>query len=258
MSLGIANDYNPSPHVIPEGENATPLEVVGASAKDKLVIIMVGLPATGKTHVAKRICRFISFFHDIPSRIFNVGDYRRQMFGSHLPASFYDPNNKECADQRHKACDAALQDLIDFMNESDEKDDGYGVRLGIYDATNSTKDRRKFILDRLNQNVATKKIFIESVCDDTTLLEENIRSVKIRTPDYKDMEHEKAVADFKQRRANYAKVYESMQDDEGSYLQIFNSKKFVVHNMRGYLAMKVSFHLDLIYYYTCLKKKIPH
>jgi len=239
MSLGIANDYNPSPHVIPEGENATPLEVVGASAKDKLVIIMVGLPATGKTHVAKRICRFISFFHDIPSRIFNVGDYRRQMFGSHLPASFYDPNNKECADQRHKACDAALQDLIDFMNESDEKDDGYGVRLGIYDATNSTKDRRKFILDRLNQNVATKKIFIESVCDDTTLLEENIRSVKIRTPDYKDMEHEKAVADFKQRRANYAKVYESMQDDEGSYLQIFNSKKFVVHNMRGYLAMKV-------------------
>ena len=40
---------------------------------------------TGKTHIAKRICRFLSFFHDIPSQIYNVGDYRRQLFGDFLP-----------------------------------------------------------------------------------------------------------------------------------------------------------------------------
>lgn len=38
---------NPTPHRLPEGENATPLEVIGTTASDKLVIIMVGLPATG-------------------------------------------------------------------------------------------------------------------------------------------------------------------------------------------------------------------
>jgi hypothetical protein len=38
---------NPMPHRLPEGENATPLEVIGTTASDKLVIIMVGLPATG-------------------------------------------------------------------------------------------------------------------------------------------------------------------------------------------------------------------
>ena len=39
---------NPMPHRLPEGENATPLEVIGTTASDKLVIIMVGLPATGE------------------------------------------------------------------------------------------------------------------------------------------------------------------------------------------------------------------
>jgi hypothetical protein len=34
---------NPMPHVIPEGENATPLEVLGCTATDKLLIIMVGV-----------------------------------------------------------------------------------------------------------------------------------------------------------------------------------------------------------------------
>jgi hypothetical protein len=38
---------NPMPHLLPEGENAAPLEVIGTTASDKLVIIMVGLPATG-------------------------------------------------------------------------------------------------------------------------------------------------------------------------------------------------------------------
>ena len=38
---------NPMPHRLPEGENATPLEVIGTTANDKLVIVMVGLPATG-------------------------------------------------------------------------------------------------------------------------------------------------------------------------------------------------------------------
>jgi predicted kinase len=165
-SFGLANSRqpppqvdNPMPHRLPEGENAAPLEVIGTTASDKLIIIMVGLPATGKTHIAKRICRFLSFFHDIPSQIFNVGDYRRQLCGANMPAEFYDPNNAECASQRHMACDAALADLVEYVKKD-------GVRVAAFDATNSTKDRRQHILKVLKDaGLGAKKMFVESVCD---------------------------------------------------------------------------------------------
>ena len=48
---------NPTPHRLPEGENATPLEVIGETtvSNDKLVIVMVGLPATG-TFLCMCVC----------------------------------------------------------------------------------------------------------------------------------------------------------------------------------------------------------
>ena len=71
------------------------------------------------------------------------------------------------------------------------------------------------------------------------LLEENIRKVKLSTPDYRDMDPEEAVIDFKKRRQNYAKVYEPVDETDGPHVKIINSKQFVVTNIRGYLPLKV-------------------
>jgi len=224
---------NPKPHVIPEGKNATPLEVVGATASDKLIIIMVGLPGCGKTFVSKRICRYISFFHDIPSQIFNVGDYRRELCGSQLPASFFDPNNEEALASRRKACEAATADLVEYMKQD-------GVRLGVYDATNNTRVNRDKIVKRLKaENIGAKTLFLEAIVNDKTMLEENIRTVKLSTPDYKGVDPEMALKDFMKRRENYAGGYSSVEDSEGSYVRVINFKKFEILNVRGYLPLKV-------------------
>ena len=71
------------------------------------------------------------------------------------------------------------------------------------------------------------------------LLEENIRKVKLSTPDYRDMDPEQAVRDFKERRANYMQIYEPIDDRDGPYVKIINSKQFIVNNIRGYLPLKV-------------------
>lgn len=224
---------NPKPHVIPEGENATPLEVVGATASDKLVLIMVGLPGTGKTHVSRRICRYISFFHDIPSQIFNVGEYRREMLGVKLPASFYDHSNAEAVAERKKACDKALTDLVDYMKQD-------GVRLGVYDASNVDPVARAKVIKRLNdEKLGVKKIFIEVICDDESQLKENFHSVQTSLPDYEGDDPEEALKDFAERRKNYMDVYKQVEDSEGSYFKILNYHKFVMNNIRGYLPLKV-------------------
>jgi len=221
------------PHLLSEGENATPLEVIGSTATDKLVIIMVGLPATGKTHIAKRICRFLSFFHDIPAQIFNVGDYRRQLCGAQMPADFYNPLNSEGSAARLMACDAALSDMMDYLRQD-------GVRVAAFDATNSTFERRSHVLHKLTEaKIGCKRMFLESICDDDDLLEENIRKVKLSTPDYRDMEPEKAMADFKQRREQYMSVYQPVSGKDGPHVKIINSKEFIVNNIRGYLPLKV-------------------
>jgi hypothetical protein len=59
------------------------------------------------------------------------------------------------------------------------------------------------------------------------ILEENIRKVKLSTPDYRDMDPEQAMQDFKQRRENYISVYEPVDESDGPHITIINSKKFI-------------------------------
>lgn len=61
----------------------------------------------------------------------------------------------------------------------------------------------------------------------TQLLEENIRKVKLSTPDYRDMDPEQAIADFKQRREMYMQVYEPVDTSDGPHIKIVNSREFI-------------------------------
>ena len=45
----------------------------------KLVIILVGLPARGKSYISKKISRYFNWV-GYTSKIFNVGNYRRNYF----------------------------------------------------------------------------------------------------------------------------------------------------------------------------------
>jgi 6-phosphofructo-2-kinase len=62
------------------------------------------------------------------------------------------------------------------------------------------------------------------------ILEENIRKVKLSTPDYRDMDPQQAIEDFRQRRENYQRVYEPVDDElDGRvpHIKIINSRKFI-------------------------------
>lgn len=171
--------------------------------------VLVGLPARGKTYIARKIARYFNWL-GVGCQVFNVGTYRRKMFGAEQPHSFFDPDNQEAEQQRHLAALACLQDMLAWLN--DRQSEGQN-QVAVYDATNSTKKRRQMVCEECKKQ-AVSIIFIESVCNDERVIKENVRMVKTNSPDYASTREDagKAIDDFLERITHYTKVYEGFEE----------------------------------------------
>jgi len=271
----------------------------------KLVIIMVGLPARGKSYITKKIQRYLSWQqHD--TKIFNVGNRRRiaagvtpdansasptsepavdgptqaatiLLNGAKAPeividdeptkldlnnningighkrgssvsqekidqsAKFFDPKNESASKLREQVALDTLDELLDYLLHR-------GGAVGILDATNSTIQRRRLLVDYIKKREPKLGIlFIESICHDENvssfhfknpaawpetdrcgkLLEANMR-LKLSGPDYKDKDPLKSLEDFKQRVKAYESAYEPLgkfeEDHDLQYIQVSEGK----------------------------------
>jgi len=239
---------NPAPQLPPGAssprDNPVLLDVAVNTNKyrtpsDKLVLILVGLPARGKTFIARKIHRYLEFFHAANVRIFNIGNYRRELHGPHHDAAWFEPNNPIGLVQRKAATDAALADLRKWVAEAN---DG---RIAILDGTHSTLQKRQYAIQTL-KSLEVKIIMIESVCTDPELIERNISKCKLGTPDYVGMPAEEATRDFRARVAQYEKTYETLDapstngvEKDRSWIKIVDCRRFVVNNVRGFLASRL-------------------
>ena len=68
----------------------------------------------------------------------------------------------------------------------------------VYDATNTTRERRNRVIE-LCKDASVRVFFVESVCDDKSVVMANVNSVKINSDDYKNMDAEDAAKDFLER-----------------------------------------------------------
>jgi broad specificity phosphatase PhoE len=199
-------------------------------------LVMVGLPARGKTYVARKILRYLNWLGH-QTKLFNVGNYRREHVGSQRTHEFFDPQNPEGVKQRTQMALMALDDMVSWFAQ--------GGEVAIYDATNSTRERRRLIQERC-EAVGSRVIFIESICDEATV-DANVRATKLDSPDYVGMDADLAVADFRTRIAHYAKVYEPVDESEGSYIKLIDvGRQVIVNRINGYLSSRlVSFLVNL-------------
>ncbi|UJR79024.1 6-phosphofructo-2-kinase/fructose-2, 6-bisphosphatase bifunctional enzyme [Sandaracinus amylolyticus] len=203
-------------------------------ASVRLALVMVGLPARGKTHIARRVMRYLSWL-GYRTRVFNVGNYRRERVGSQMSHTFFDPTNPEGRAARAEVAMAALADMLAWFAN--------GGEVGIYDATNSTRERRALVADRCRAQ-GLQVVFVESICEDETVIASNIRQTKLHMPDYVGMDPEQAVADFRARIAQYEKVYETVEEDEGSYVKLIDvGRKLVASGVDGFLPSRLVFFL---------------
>ncbi|KAI5965524.1 PFK26 [Candida theae] len=260
-------------------------KIASVDVGSKLVIVMVGLPARGKSYITNKLTRYLNWLqHDC--RVFNVGNTRRKsklnagpeqnpLPDSHPSsevqspvqkaagglteskredntsnqkapehdASFFNPENKASTALREKWAIDTLDMLLDYVIN------GSGS-VGIFDATNSTKSRRKKVLKRIQErsNGELKVLFLESICSDPAIIESNIR-LKLSGPDYKNMDPEVALKDFVGRLHNYEKAYESIDEEEEKipgfqYVKMIDvGKKVVSFNIQGFLSSQTVYFL---------------
>ncbi|XP_043717264.1 6-phosphofructo-2-kinase/fructose-2,6-bisphosphatase-like isoform X2 [Telopea speciosissima] len=211
-------------------------QMLGPKEDRHLAIVLVGLPARGKTFTAAKLTRYLRWLgHD--TKHFNVGKYRRLKHGINQSADFFRADNAEGIEARNEVAALAMEDMISWMQE--------GGQVGIFDATNSSKARRNMLMKMAEGKC--KIIFLETICNDERIIERNIRLKIQQSPDYaEEPDFEAGLRDFKARLENYEKVYEPVE--EGSYIKMIDMAsgqggQIQVNNISGYLPGRIVFFL---------------
>lgn len=211
------------------------------------VIALVGLPARGKTYISKKMTRYLNWI-GMNTRVFNLGDYRRNKTkaeeGTGRRADrdhhFFNPDNPEGMKIREEVCCQALDDVFTWLDQ--------GGEVAVFDATNTTRQRRELLYRRVVLEKGFKLFFVESICDDSVIVEANIRAVKVTSPDYADIgDKDEAVSDFKQRIQHYVDQYQTLDETmepSYSFMKIFNGgKKVSVYQHEGHIQSRIVYFL---------------
>lgn len=88
-------------------------------------------------------------------------------------------------------------------------------------------------------------VFIESVCDDPTVIAANVAlKVSSGDPDYANTSREEAKLDFLRRIKQYEAIYQTISESHLSYLKIINvGSQVILNRINGYLQSRIAFYL---------------
>ncbi|KAK6473835.1 6-phosphofructo-2-kinase/fructose-2,6-bisphosphatase 4 isoform X1 [Huso huso] len=201
------------------------------------LIVTVGLPARGKTYISKKLTRYLNWI-GVPTKEFNVGQYRRECVKIYKSFEFFRPDNEEGLKIRKQCAASALNDVRTYLSE--------GGQVAVFDATNTTRERRDTIMKFADLN-GYKVFFVESVCDDPEVIASNIVQVKLGSPDYTDRNTDEAVEDFMKRIKCYENSYETLdeiKDRDLSYIKIMEvGNRYLVNRVLDHIQSRIVYYL---------------
>ncbi|ADW18135.1 6-phosphofructo-2-kinase [Desulfobulbus propionicus DSM 2032] len=175
--------------------------------KRKLVIVMVGLPARGKSTMARKLGRTLEL-DGITVRIFNNGELRRKLDTDKTTSSseFFSPANVQGKEMRERISRMNIELAQAFLRE--------GGEVAIMDASNVTRERRQTLVAAFPD---LPLCFIECLNADEEALEANLER-KVGLKEFCHLSREKALESFVKRIAYYESIYEPLDTEPNRIL----------------------------------------
>lgn len=222
-------------------ESATDARIRLTPDSGKVVLVLVGLPARGKSLLCHKLEHFLSW-RGYVTKAFKVGSYRRgehkdgetsskdgeeavdiadpqypsatdeprnlspsQDRAQFSSASFFDSTKAFAALSRETVSLAAFDELLAWLTGPDNG------QVAIFDASNVTVQRRAKLQEKVNalkEKASVGLVFIETICTDEEVIHD-LKLWKVRnSPDFAGMTEEAALADLHDRIGHYEKVYQ--------------------------------------------------
>ncbi|WP_310600891.1 6-phosphofructo-2-kinase/fructose-2,6-bisphosphatase [Desulfobulbus sp.] len=173
----------------------------------KLVIVMVGLPARGKSTMARKLGRTLEL-DGIRVRIFNNGELRRQLDTNSNTSSseFFSPANVQGREMREQISRMNIEKAQTFLAD--------GGEVAIMDASNVTRERRQTIAAAFP---GVPLCYLECLNADEEALEANLER-KARLKEFRHLPPEKALESFVKRIAYYESISEPLDTEPNRIL----------------------------------------
>jgi len=178
-----------------------------AKERKKLCIVMMGLPARGKSTHAGKILENLSK-ENLNVEVFNNGDLRRKYIKENTSSyEFYDPDNIVSARIREEIASINVLSAKEYLNGKGD--------IAIIDAANVSRNRRRSIIEELSDyNI----LFIECVNDEDDFLSICI-DTKTKLLEFSHLPKEEAYQNFLKRIEYYRSRYDQLTN-EPNYIVI--------------------------------------
>ncbi|KAI9808684.1 MAG: hypothetical protein M1825_003836 [Sarcosagium campestre] len=231
-------------HDLPERLDMAPAQLYSTESgrlfhAGRIVIVTVGLPARGKTHISVALARYLRWL-GVKTRAFHLGDYRRATVGpgKDVPDDYFFVNASATSVLlRQRILKKCREDIYHFLNLENGQ-------VAIYDAVNPLSAGRQALAKEFAKH-DVQTLFIESACDDERIIRENVRSVKISSPDYIGWDSDEAVKHYLARISAKIPHFETMEELDLNYVKMTNAgERLKINNCSfGYLAHRIVFYL---------------
>ncbi|EDO15981.1 hypothetical protein Kpol_499p9 [Vanderwaltozyma polyspora DSM 70294] len=202
----------------------------------KIMIVLVGLPASSKTLLSVAISRY-SRWLGVRTESFHASEYRKDK--EHIPDDYYSavPQTQEGRDFKTNIIESTYNAMANFYQN-------LNGQLAIYDALNIRRSDRKNI-ETVFSKLNVKVLFIESIINNEQLMKQNIMTAS-QSSEFQGLTTEEATEIYMKRLSINKPLYEEMTKQEKlCYVKYYNfGEKIIVNNNHGgYLINKIVYFL---------------